>query len=100
MHRQARTAWNIPFRRRLRVELVSALLDAGVTKSLMERAAVSRWLNLDHVDAYLPREPSPRSDRTFADFVSFAGTVASVLPVVYEVMGLPQGDGPPCSSPT
>ena len=42
-----------------RVKLVSALLDAGVSKSLMERAAVLRWLNLDHVDAYLPREPTP-----------------------------------------
>ena len=75
-----------------RVKLVSALLDAGVTTSLMERAAVSRWLNLDHVDAYLPREPSPRSDRTFADFVASAGTGASVLPVVYEVLGLPKPD--------
>jgi len=70
-----------------RVKLVSALLDAGVTKSLIERAAVLRWLNLDHVDAYLPREPTPRSDRSFADFMSSVGTVASVLPVVYEVRG-------------
>jgi adenylate cyclase len=75
-----------------RVKLVSALLDAGVPKALVEQAAVLRWLNLDHVDAYLPREPAPRSSRTFADFVASAGPRASLLPAVYEVLGLPRPD--------
>jgi adenylate cyclase len=75
-----------------RVKLVSALLDAGLTEALLERATAEGWLNLDHVDAYLPNEPSPRSSRTFADFVTSAGSTASLLPSVYEVLGLPRPD--------
>jgi adenylate cyclase len=75
-----------------RVKLVSALLDAGLTEALLERATAEGWLNLDHVDAYLPNEPSPRSSRMFADFVTSAGPTASLLPSVYEVLGLPRPD--------
>jgi hypothetical protein len=42
-----------------RVKLVSALLGAGLTEAILERATAEGWLNLDHVDAYLPNEPSP-----------------------------------------
>lgn len=75
-----------------RAKLVGALLDAGVPKALVEQAAVLRWLNLDHVDAYLPREPAPRSTRTFADFAASMGEAGSLLPAVYEVLGLPPPD--------
>jgi class 3 adenylate cyclase len=75
-----------------RVKLVSALLDAGVPKAMVERAAVLRWLNLDHVDAYLPREPAPRSSTTFADFAASVGEAGALLPAVYEVLGLPPPD--------
>jgi class 3 adenylate cyclase len=75
-----------------RAKLVAALLDAGLSEALLEQAAAERWLNLDHVDAYLPHEPAPRSDRSFADFVASAGSRASPLPAVYEVLGLPQPD--------
>jgi class 3 adenylate cyclase len=70
-----------------RVKLVSALLGAGLTEAILERATAEGWLNLDHVDAYLPNEPSPRSSHTFADFVTSAGPTASTLPSVYEVLG-------------
>ena len=75
-----------------RVKLVSALIDAGLTEAILERATAEGWLNLDHVDAYLPNEPFPRSSRTFADFVTSAGPTASTLPSVYEVLGLPRPD--------
>jgi len=75
-----------------RVKLVSALIDAGLTEAILERATAEGWLNLDHVDAYLPNEPFPRSSRTFADFVTSAGPTASILPSVYEVLGLPRPD--------
>ena len=48
--------------------------------SMEEQAAAERWLNLDHVAAYLPHEPAPRSDRSFADFVASAGSRAPPLP--------------------
>lgn len=75
-----------------RAKLVSALLDAGLPEAVLERAAAEGWLNLDHVDAYLPNEPSPRSSRTFADFVTSGGPSASLLPSVYEVLELPRPD--------
>ncbi|HEX9124674.1 MAG TPA: adenylate/guanylate cyclase domain-containing protein [Actinomycetota bacterium] len=75
-----------------RVKLVSALLDAGLSEALLERAVAEGWLNLDHVDAYLPLAPAPRSSRTFADFVASAGPAAVLLPALYEVLGLPRPD--------
>jgi adenylate cyclase len=75
-----------------RAKLVSALLDAGLPEAVLERAAAEGWLNLDHVDAYLPNELSPRSSRAFADFVTSGGPSASLLPSVYEVLELPRPD--------
>lgn len=75
-----------------RVKLMSALLDAGLSKALLERAAAEGWLNLDHLDAYFPRDPAPRSSRTFAELIASVGPTASVLPAVYEVLGLPRPD--------
>ena len=75
-----------------RAKLVSALLDAGLPEAVLERAAAEGWLNLDHVDAYLPNELSPRSSRAFADFVTSEGPSASLLPSVYEVLELPRPD--------
>jgi len=75
-----------------RVKLVSALLDAGLSEALLEQAVAAGWLNLDHVDAYLPLEPAHRSGRTFTEFVASAGPAASHLPALYEVLGLPRPD--------
>jgi adenylate cyclase len=74
------------------VKLVSALLDAGLAKATLELAAAEGWLSFSHVDNYLPHEPGPRSDRTFAEFQAAAGPRASLLPAVYEVLGLPKPD--------
>jgi class 3 adenylate cyclase len=75
-----------------RAKLFSALIDAGLSETLLARAVTEGSLNLDHVDAYFPLEPGPRSQRTFGDFVASAGPQASVLPAVYEVLGLPRPD--------
>jgi hypothetical protein len=74
------------------VKLVSALLDAGLPETSVERAADEGWLNFDHIDDYLPHEPGPRSGRTFAEFLAAAGPRASLLPAAYEVLGLPKPD--------
>jgi adenylate cyclase len=69
---------------------VSALLDAGLPETTVERAADEGWLNFGHIDDYLPHEPGRRSDRTFTEFQAAAGPRASFLPAVYEVLGLPK----------
>jgi class 3 adenylate cyclase len=74
------------------VKLVSALIDAGISTETLELAAAERWLSFDHVDEYLPYEPGPRSDRSFEEFLTAAGPRASLLPAVYEVLGLPKPD--------
>lgn len=74
------------------VKLVSALLDAGIPESTIELAASDGWLNFDGIDDRLPHQPGPRSERTFAEFQGAAGPRASVLPELYEVMGLPKPD--------
>jgi class 3 adenylate cyclase len=74
-----------------RAKLVSALLDAGLPEAVLERAAAEGWLNLDHVDGYMPIEPGPRSDRTFADFAASTNR-ASIVPAIYEMFGLPRPD--------
>ena len=74
-----------------RAKLLSALLDAGLSEAVLERAAAEGWLNLDHVDGYMPIEPGPRSDRTFADFAA-ATHRASIVPAIYEMLGLPRPD--------
>jgi adenylate cyclase len=75
-----------------RAKLLSAVLDAGIPESVLERAVAEGWLNLDHIDGYLPFEPGPRSSRTFADFEASLGPKGSLLPAVYEGLGLPRPD--------
>ncbi len=47
-------------------------------------------LRFQRTDEYLPYEPGPRSERTFAEFQADAGPRAALLPAVYEVLGLPK----------
>jgi adenylate cyclase len=79
-----------------RLKLIEALLEAGFTTELIERAVVGEYVTLDHVDQYYPEAPDRRSVRTFAEFCREAGSRGSTLPAVYEVLGLPQ---PEPSSP-
>ncbi len=74
------------------VKLVSALLDAGIPEATIERATEEGWLNFDGIDDRLPHQPGPRSGRTFAEFQEAAGPRASLLPAVYEILGLPKPD--------
>jgi adenylate cyclase len=74
------------------VKLVSALLDAGLPTATVEHAAAEGWLYFSHADEYVPYEPGPRSGRTFAEFRADAGPRASLLPAIYEVLGLPEPD--------
>jgi adenylate cyclase len=76
----------------LGTELVSALLDSGLPEATVERVASEGWLDFGRMDDYLPYEPGPRSDRTFAEFQAAAGSRAPLLPAVYEVLGLPKPD--------
>jgi adenylate cyclase len=75
-----------------RVKLVAALLNGGFTAEQVEWAVSEADLNLDRVHEYLVLEPGPRSRRTFAQFMATAGPRASLLPAVYESLGLPQPD--------
>lgn len=75
-----------------RVKLLSALLDAGMTEWVLEQAVAEGWLNLDHVDGYMPFDPGPRSGRTFAEFAASVGPAGSLLPALYEVLGMPRPD--------
>jgi adenylate cyclase len=75
-----------------RVKMVAALLEGGFTSQQIEWAVSEGHLNLDRVDEYLPLEPGPRSERTFAEFLSSAGPRASLLPAVYIALGLPEPD--------
>ncbi len=76
----------------LAVKMVSALLESGVTAETIEHAAAEGMLSFRRLDEYLPYEPGPRSDRSFAEFQAAAGPRAGLLPAVYEVLGLPQPD--------
>jgi adenylate cyclase len=75
-----------------RVKLAEALLEAGFTSELIERAVSQGNVSLDHVDEYYTGEPGGKSERTFAEFANSAGTAGSALPAVYEVLGLPPPD--------
>jgi len=75
-----------------RVKMVAALLEGGFTSQQVEWAVAEGHLNLDRVDEYLPLEPGPRSEQTFAEFMSRAGPRAALLPAVYVAMGLPEPD--------
>jgi adenylate cyclase len=76
----------------LSVKMASALLEAGVPAESIERAATEGLLSFQRTDEYLPYEPGPRSDRTFAEFQASAGPRAELLPAVCEVLGLPKPD--------
>lgn len=75
-----------------RVKLIEALLEAGFTSELIERAVRGGHVTLDHVDDYYPEEPDIHSGRTFAEFAGSVGSGGSALPAVYEVLGLPTPD--------
>jgi adenylate cyclase len=76
----------------LSVKMVSALIDSGVPRDSIGRAATEGLLTFQRTDEYLPYEPGQRSDRTFAEFQETAGPRAELLPAVYEVLGLPKPD--------
>src|SRR5919198_232913 len=76
----------------LSVKMASALLETGVPAESIQRAATEGLLRFQRTDEYLPYEPGPRSERTFAEFQASAGTRAELLPAVYEVLGLPKPD--------
>jgi adenylate cyclase len=76
----------------LAVKMASALLETGVPAGSIERAATEGLLTFQRTDEYLPHEPGPRSERTFAEFQARAGPRAELLPAVYEVLGLPKPD--------
>jgi class 3 adenylate cyclase len=75
-----------------RAKLLSAVLDAGVPETVLQRAVAEGWLNLDHVDEYMPLDPGPRSSRPFAEFAASVAPRPSLIPGVYEVLGLPRPD--------
>ena len=75
-----------------RVKLVGALLKGGFTSKQVEWARSEGHLNLDRADEYMLAEPGPRSERTFAEFMSTAGPRAFLLPAVYSALGLPGPD--------
>ena len=76
----------------LATKMASALLESGLPPATIQRAAAERMLSFQRTDEYLPYEPGPRSERTFAEFQASAGPRAELLPAVYEVLGLPQPD--------
>lgn len=80
------------FRDVFRVKLVGGLLKGGFTSQEVEWAVSEGHLNLERADEYLPTEPGPRSERTFAELMSTAGPRASLLPAVYSALGLPGPD--------
>ena len=75
-----------------RVKLVGALLESGFTPRQVEWAVSEGHINLDRADQYLPTEPGPRSERSFAKVMSTAGPRGSLLPAVYSALGLPAPD--------
>jgi adenylate cyclase len=76
----------------LATKMVSALLESGLPAETLERAVADGFLSFQRTDEYLPYEPGPLSERTFAEFQASAGPGAELLPAVFEVMGLPKPD--------
>jgi class 3 adenylate cyclase len=72
-----------------RAELVGALAE-GFDRATVEDAVARRSLNLEHVDRYLPLDPGPKAERPFAEFCRDLGPIGGAVPVLYEVLGLPQ----------
>ncbi len=76
----------------LATKMVTALLESGLPAETIERAVAGGFLSFQRTDEYLPYQPGPRSERTFAQFQASAGPGAELLPAVFEVMGLPKPD--------
>ncbi len=76
----------------LAVKMVSALMESGISTETIRHAAAEGLLSFQRLGEYLPYEPGPRSDRTFARFQAEAGPRADLLPAIYEVLGLPEPD--------
>jgi len=74
---------------RFRAKMVDALLESGVLPEQIEAAVRTGALSLRHVDAYILREPGPRSERTFGEFAAHAGPRGRQLPGIYQVFGIP-----------
>lgn len=72
-----------------RAELVGALA-AGFDRETVEDAVARGSLNLEHVDRYVPLDPGPRAGRPFAEFCRDLGQLGAVVPMLYEVLGLPE----------
>jgi len=72
-----------------RAELVGALAE-GFDRATVEDAVARGSLNLRHVDRYLPLDPGPKAPRTFAEFCRDLGPGGAVVPLLYEVLGLPE----------
>jgi adenylate cyclase len=75
-----------------RVKLVAALLEGGFTSQQVEWAVSERHISLDRVDEVHSLDPGPRSQQTFAEFLSTAGPRAPLLPAVFVALGLPEPD--------
>jgi len=75
-----------------RVKMASALLGAGLPDDILVRSVREGWLNMEFAGQYLPYEPGPRAERTFAAFVADSGPKAERLPAAFETMGLPPPD--------
>jgi class 3 adenylate cyclase len=72
-----------------RAELIGALA-AGFDRATVEDAVARGSLNLEHVDRYLPLDPGPKSGRPFAEFCRDLGALGAAVPLLYEVLGLPE----------
>jgi adenylate cyclase len=75
-----------------RAKMVNALLDSGISREQIEAAVQNGNLSLSHVDRYILIEPGQRSNRTFAELMAGAGPRGSLLPSIYQLLGIPQPD--------
>lgn len=78
-----------------RVRTVRAFIEAGVPWPQIETALREELITFRYTDAFfLP--PSERSGRTYAEFKTALGEVGTLLPNVYDTLGLaePPGDRP------
>jgi adenylate cyclase len=75
-----------------RAKMIGALLRAGFPREQIEWGVADGSLALGHVAHYVLVEPAPRAGRTFAEFSAAQGRRGSVLPAVYQTLGLPVPD--------
>src|SRR5438034_8820164 len=75
-----------------RAKMMDALLESGISPEQLETAARMGSLDLRHIDNYVLVEPSPRSDRTFGEFIAEVGGRGAAIPAIYQVLGIPQPD--------